>query len=186
MQKLILTVGLPGSGKTTWAKSWVAQNPSNRVRVCRNEIRRMLGPSTLITEQREALISVIESTAVRTGLKRGYDVVIDAHHLNPKVVAKWNSYAEMVNSDLGIELQIEFVHLNTSPEECIARDAKRPGDESVGRVVIMKLFDKYLKKEPPMFDYPPKDGEQYVGVLNDKGDLKWTPHKLPKEDDMEW
>lgn len=39
MSKIIVTRGLPASGKSTWAKAWVAADPANRVRVNRDAIR---------------------------------------------------------------------------------------------------------------------------------------------------
>lgn len=141
-------VGLPGSGKTTWAKNWINENPKSRLRVSRDDIRKMLGPSTLITTQREALISIIESTAIRNALKRGYDVVVDSHHLNPKVIQKWKSYVDEINKKPDIKLDLEFIHLNTPLEVCILRDANRSGDESVGKHVILNLYKKYIETKP--------------------------------------
>ena len=42
MNKLILTRGIQGSGKTTWARQWVAEDPSSRVRINNDDIRNML------------------------------------------------------------------------------------------------------------------------------------------------
>jgi len=41
MATLIVTRGLPGSGKTTAATAWVAEEPLRRARVERDEIRSM-------------------------------------------------------------------------------------------------------------------------------------------------
>ena len=43
-KKLILTRGIPGSGKSTWAKAWVAENPERRVRLNWDDMRNMMGP----------------------------------------------------------------------------------------------------------------------------------------------
>lgn len=43
MAKLIITRDLPASGKTTWARSWVAEDPIHRTRVNRDDIRAMFG-----------------------------------------------------------------------------------------------------------------------------------------------
>lgn len=43
MSKLIITRGLPASGKSTWAKQWVLEDPEHRVRINQDDIRLMLG-----------------------------------------------------------------------------------------------------------------------------------------------
>ena len=41
MSKLIITRGLPASGKSTWAKQWVLEDPEHRVRINQDDIRLM-------------------------------------------------------------------------------------------------------------------------------------------------
>ena len=43
MPKIILCRGIQGSGKTTWAKSWVLEDPKHRIRFNNDDIRNMLG-----------------------------------------------------------------------------------------------------------------------------------------------
>jgi predicted kinase len=57
MSKLFITVGLPASGKSTYSKKWVEESPKTRVRVNRDDIRRMLGPYWIPT--RESLVTLI-------------------------------------------------------------------------------------------------------------------------------
>ena len=41
--KIILCRGIQGSGKTTWARKWVLEDPEHRVRFNNDDIRNMLG-----------------------------------------------------------------------------------------------------------------------------------------------
>ena len=43
MPKIILCRGIQGSGKTTFAKQWVLEDPEHRVRFNNDDIRNMLG-----------------------------------------------------------------------------------------------------------------------------------------------
>ena len=42
MSKLILCQGIQGSGKSTYAKKWVAEDPEHRVRLNYDDLRNML------------------------------------------------------------------------------------------------------------------------------------------------
>ena len=41
--ELIILQGIQGSGKTTWAKNWVKEDPKHRVRFNQDDIRNMFG-----------------------------------------------------------------------------------------------------------------------------------------------
>lgn len=135
MQQLIITKGLPASGKSTWAKAWVLEDPKGRVRVNRDDIRRMLGPYWVPT--REILITRIENRMVTEALLNQYSVVVDATNFKGN---KWQSKAMACNAQYELK---DFT--DVSPEVCIERDSKR-GEESVGKDVIIGMYNKYLKK----------------------------------------
>ena len=133
MQKLIVTQGLPASGKTTWSHNWVKEEPTDRVRVNRDDIRKMLGPYWI--PSREKLVTDIENGMVRAALKRGFSVVVDATNFKPQ---KWMEMA--ITYGIKLEMQ-DFT--NVSLKECIQRDQQRK--ESVGKQVIEDMYNKYLK-----------------------------------------
>ena len=64
MSKIILCRGIQGSGKSTWAKQWVAEDPEHRVRFNNDDVRNMLGvywvPSreSVVSTMREAFLMV--------------------------------------------------------------------------------------------------------------------------------
>ena len=60
LTELIVLVGLPGAGKSTWAAAWRAVDPRARVVVCRDEIRfGLFGRYRGLTEVQEAAVTDI-------------------------------------------------------------------------------------------------------------------------------
>ena len=135
MHKFILMQGIPGSGKSTWAKEWVSKDTEHRVRWNRDDIRNMLGKYWI--PSREALITTLENEFVVEAVKKGYDIVIDNMNLNPKILPL---YTKLVNRiDDSYEIIVEKV--NTPLEVCLERDKKR--ENSIGTDVIINLYNRY-------------------------------------------
>lgn len=42
IRKIILTRGIPGSGKSTWARAWVEESPETRIRINYDDLRNMM------------------------------------------------------------------------------------------------------------------------------------------------
>jgi predicted kinase len=130
---LIITRGLPGSGKTTWAKS-----QRNAWRVNREELRAMYtGVWNYQSSELENLISDIQQQMIRILLLAGHKVIADDTNLD------WAHVDQLVNvaRSLNVVWQIQdFTHVPL--EICIERDAAR--DLSLGRLKIMNMHAKYL------------------------------------------
>ena len=101
-KKLILTRGIQGSGKTYFAKAWVAEDPENRVRINNDDIRNMLG--VYWVTEREPLVSEMKQYLTQAAMDRGYDIVIDNMNLNPKEVAFWKKVVISMKLNLRISL----------------------------------------------------------------------------------
>jgi predicted kinase len=143
MSKLFITVGLPASGKSTYSKKWVEESPKTRVRVNRDDIRRMLGPYWIPT--REGLVTLIENTIIVDALESGFDVIVYATNFKGtdrfhQIITEAGIWDYM---DLNEPIStIQFT--NVSVEECISRDSKRDPKEQVGKEVIINMAKKYL------------------------------------------
>lgn len=53
LHTLIITRGLPASGKSTFARAWVEEDPGNRVEINRDSTRKFLGIRHIGTEDEE-------------------------------------------------------------------------------------------------------------------------------------
>lgn len=136
MSTLIVTRGLPASGKTTWAREWVAADPASRSRVNRDDLRDMLFENPDYSHAQETAVTAVARAAVKALLHAGRDVVADDTNLRPRYVREWARFAHANGAELDVK---EFpIH----PDEAVARDLAR--DRTVGEDVIRRMVSKYL------------------------------------------
>ncbi len=152
MPKIILCRGIQGSGKTTWAKQWVLEDPENRVRFNNDDIRNMLGKYWV--PNREQLVFILKEQFIETSMRMGYDIVVDNMNLNAKEIEFYKTYVETHNQTIeelrketkfnypdDLKYKLEFKNFFTPLQECIDRDSKRPNP--IGEEVIRKTYEKY-------------------------------------------
>lgn len=158
MAKLILTRGVPASGKTTWAKAWLAESPETRLRANRDDIRAMLGFEGIGTPEQERNVTEIQKKIVEQASSLGYDVVLDDTNLRAKFVKDWLKIAGRLG------MQVEFKDFQVSYNEALIRDYKRhdAGERYVGEAVIKGIFERFsINKQTgilpavPTIDLPP-------------------------------
>ena len=140
MSKLIITRGLPASGKSTWAKQWVLEDPEHRVRINQDDIRLMLGKYWI--PSREKLVQEIQFDAIVEALSRGFNVVIDNTNLNKKVLDQFDRLIKTYE-----DYEIEYKDFFDTPlSVCIERDKNR--DLQVTERVIRSFYNNYKDKYP--------------------------------------
>lgn len=170
MTKLLITRGLPGCGKTTWARQWVAEDPRRRCRVNRDDLgvqlhgRRFYEDRELMTHTEKA-ITVAAQAQIGQLLRRGWDVVCDDTNLRRRVARELRSVALLNGA------QFEVVDMLDVPLERVMRQNEgrfgTPGYVPVE--VITDMAEKFTGKNAyrlPLEDEP-EDGdfvEPYVPI----------------------
>lgn len=146
-QMLVLTRGLPASGKSTWAKKWVAEDQENRTRINRDDLRFMTYGSYWFGTgeaafKMENAITAIQHGAIRAALRSRRSVVVDDTNLNPKFLESLLDIAREFNG----RVQVRFQDFAVDIDELIRRDAKRiaQGERGVGADVIKLLSERSL------------------------------------------
>ena len=142
MGKIIVTVGVSGSGKSTWAK-WHIDNHPNTIRVNRDKLREMLYSyepkdafkyyASSDLRERENTITQYEDNIIKNALINGSDIIVDATHLEARYCNRFKNFA----------VHVEYKVFSCDLPTCIARDANR--ERQVGKAIIRKQYDKFSK-----------------------------------------
>ena len=138
MPELIVLCGLPGAGKTTYAKQYVQEHPNTKI-MSSDKIREELYGDEMIQGKPEEVFGLMKKRTVEY-LNLGIDVIYDATGMSrsnrseilsctPKVVNK------------------KCIVIWASIEECIERDACRV--RKVGKEVIDQIVRRF---QAPFYD----------------------------------
>lgn len=140
MDKIIyLTKGLPGSGKSTWAKEFIDKSNGQVINICKDDLRSMLH-NKHHSKHREHYIQKIRDLITVDAVESGYSVIWSDTNLHPVHEQRARELAESLNIKVKI---VDFTHVDI--ETCIKWDLKR--FDSVGEKVIRDSYRKYLKKD---------------------------------------
>ena len=141
---LVITRGLPASGKSTWARQWVLDGP-RRARVNRDDLRVNLFGLPRLEHEGEEAVTVAQRSCVEALLGSGRDVVVDDTNLRSRYANNWADLAASVGA--GFEVR-DFTDVPL--EVCLQRDADRlaAGRRGVGEPVIRQLHQRLLAAGP--------------------------------------
>lgn len=155
MSKLILTRGIPASGKSTFAKAWVAEDPTNRARINRDDLRFQMFGSYWGEGVDENAVTIAQQSLLRGFLKAGRDVVLDNTNLKSRDVRDTLKIAAAFGAT------VEYRDFPIDLDEAINRDWSRKvrGDRSVGEDVIRNFYKRFIDKngqlpKPPAVPEP--------------------------------
>lgn len=146
--KLLILVGAPGSGKSTFARYFL-RTEDNWVRVNRDDFRLMQFGDTLMSPFYEERITKMVEASVITLLKNHTNVIIDATNSSLRtledMVRTYTEYAD-----------ISFKVFDLSEEELVKRCDKRY--EQTGKFIPKSAIEKHvtqLQYTKEKFDFKP-------------------------------
>lgn len=171
MNTVYILQGLQASGKSTWAKEWVSQDPAGRVIISKDDIRYGLGHK--FEEKLEPLVNTIFDCAVKASMLNEVDIAIDNTNLYPQHV---NHIIDLIKENNSIPTQPRynwhFVRFYSEPTTCLTRDSRR--SDRVGEDVIRKFYfdNEQLIKTFDAYHNPISLIPAVVKVYNGM-ELKW-------------
>lgn len=142
--RAIVTIGASASGKSTWAKQFVANN-DNWVIVCRDDERTKIAGGQLDWKKwnwkREGEVTNAHCASLDLAAKQGLNVIVADTNLNGKFLG------ELVKRLEGLGYDVSYKIFEVDEEEAIRRDTAR-GSLAVGPEVIKKQIAAFenLKK----------------------------------------
>ena len=137
--KVIVLRGLPASGKSTWAKDFVARNPGS-MRINKDDLRLMMHDRSW-SKDNERQVLLIRDAAIDMMLASGYNVIVDdtnfaSHHI---------SNIQKLASDMGADFEVKDFDVSLS--ECLLRNRHRA--DQVPDKVIIDMYNKYVLPNKP-------------------------------------
>lgn len=135
MKKLEFLIGLPASGKSTYANKQKKKD-SSIVILSSDEIRKEFEINTYSKEDNEKVFNILHKRLFDELKKENHHIIYDATNLSKKrfsILEKVRAKAPDTN--------IEYVFFGMTVETCINRDVNR--ENPVGKEVILRLLKNY-------------------------------------------
>lgn len=145
MRKVILMRGLPGSGKSTYAKNLVSENPNMYKRINRDDLRMMFDNGTT-SDGNEKFVKKVRDILIMKALEEGKHVIVDDTNLSEKNETRIRQLVGEYNKANNADVQVEIKEMDTPLDECLARDAAR--EKPVGAKVIKTMHRQFFHKDP--------------------------------------
>ena len=142
MSNILLLSGISGSGKSSFAKKVMDNNPTQYVIVNRDKIRELLFGYTEKTivehytrdnfNDLESQVTATQDLLISFWLKNGKTVIVDNTNLRQKYIKEFDKF--------GVPVEVKF--FDVTLKEAITRDMGRV--RQVGEEIITKQYSQYL------------------------------------------
>jgi predicted kinase len=174
---LRITRGLPGSGKTTYARKWVAEDPRTRARVNRDDIGVQLHGERFyhdrdLMQDTEKAITIAQHAAIGQLLQRGWDVICDDTNLPGRTARDLRAIAVRNGADFEIHDMLD-VPLDT----VYAQNLDRVGTPAfVPEHKIAEMAKRHTGRNA--YEIPLADEESDAGFMEPYVTVPGTPDAI--------
>lgn len=141
---VIINIGPPAAGKSTWTDEFLSKNP-NYVKVSRDDFRYMLRNQGFCEPKIEKMITELVNQTILTALSNKLNVIIDNTNLKVSVI---KDFIKLVNDYADVNYRVFDVPFETLLE----RDSKR--ERKVGEDVLKRMWGNWLILKDS-FDFQP-------------------------------
>lgn len=177
MPTLILTVGLPGCGKSTWSAEAIAKAKSKTININLDDVRQTMAGSHQnykFRKDNEQYVQTVQCSSADLAVQNGWNIIVSDTNLNPKYRNKWKEYAKKNGYSYkeqnffeefkkGKSFEHEYFAINKYVQQCKDRNITR--SKVVPEEVIDRMADAYLFSTitaPPAPVY--KTDDEYIIV----------------------
>jgi len=187
-QKIILTRGLPASGKTSWSREFVKNSNGKVKRVNKDDLREMVDAS-IYSKTNEQMILNARDNLICTFIEGGAEtIIVDDTNFEEKHFDNIKGLTDAFNNLGRHSITVEYKDfLDVSLDVCLERDALRA--KPVGEKVIKGMHQRYILptiKEVPAVN---KKGNAIIvdidGTLAHRCDRQWFDYSKVDQDDLD-
>lgn len=146
--QLLILIGAPGSGKSSFAKYFL-RTEENWTRVSRDDFRAMQFQGTRGKEQTEYVLTHVVESSIEAFLLQKWNVLIDATHCKKEYI---NQYVKRFGHMADIHFKVFDVPLDELEKRCLERE------EQSGKHIPPHVIKKYVAELENLklnFDFTP-------------------------------
>jgi len=143
-KKVIIMRGLPGSGKSTYAKQLLNDFPNSYKRINRDELRMMLD-NGITSKGNEKFVKQLRDILIIKALEAGKHVIVDDTNLSETNIVRINQLVHQFNKENKDSVSVEIKEMQTTLDDCIERDKNR--EKKVGEKVIRDMHRQFFPSD---------------------------------------
>lgn len=150
MSTLYVTMGIPGSGKSTWVERFSAPveasatvNGGDAIVIVSPDQIRLRLTGDMSDQSKNAVVFSLAHQQTRSHLALGHDVIFDATCVTTRARTELLDIVKDNDVIDGGDIRAELHVFDTAPQVCLDRNAAR--ERKVPEDIIMKMFGQFAQ-----------------------------------------